>query len=92
MLNKLNDILVRNNVNTEIDELEYHNGYKEGIIVYFPNGECLQVFYDNQYIVIDEELSIMEECKSEHVIAIHIINYYEDKLNKINNSDEYYRL
>ena len=46
MLNKLNNILINNNVNTEIDELKYHGGYKEGIIIIFPTGECLQIFYD----------------------------------------------
>ena len=44
MLGKLSEILLNNNVYTEIDDLEYHNGYWEGIVIPFSNGECLQIF------------------------------------------------
>lgn len=85
MLGKLSEILLNNNVYTEIDDLEYHNGYREGIIIPFSNGECLQIFYDKEFIVIDENLSVYKRCDNEHVAAIHIINYYENKIGEINN-------
>ena len=84
MLGKLSEILLNNNVYTEIDDLEYHNGYREGIVIPFSNGECLQIFYDKEFIVIDENLCEYERCNSEHVVAIHIINYYENKIEDIN--------
>lgn len=87
MLNKLNNILINNNVNTEIDELEYHGGYKEGIIIIFPTGECLQVFYDGKFLVIDEHCCEWFDCKSEHVTANYIINYYEEKMQQIKEND-----
>ena len=87
MLGKLSEILLNNNVYTEIDDLEYHNEYREGIVIPFSNGECLQIFYDKEFIVIDENLCEYERCNSEHVVAIHIINYYEDKIEEINNGE-----
>ena len=87
MLGKLSEILLNNNVYTEIDDLEYHNGYREGIVIPFSNGECLQIFYDEEFIVIDENLCEYERCNSEHVVAIHIINYYENKIEEINNGE-----
>ena len=87
MLGKLSEILLNNNVYTEIDDLEYHNGYREGIVIPFSNGECLQIFYDKEFIVIDENLCIYKRCNSEHVVAIHIINYYENKIEEINNGE-----
>lgn len=87
MLGKLSEILLNNNVYTEIDELEYHNGYREGIVIPFSNGECLQIFYDKEFIVIDENLCEYERCDNEHVVAIYIINYYENKIEEINNGE-----
>ena len=87
MLGKLSEILLNNNVYTEIDDLEYHNGYREGIVIPFSNGECLQIFYDKEFIVIDENLCEYERCNSEHVVAIHIINYYKNKIEEINNGE-----
>lgn len=87
MLGKLSEILLNNNVYTEIDDLEYHNGYREGIVIPFSNGECLQIFYDKEFIVIDENLCEYERCDSEHVVAIYIINYYENKIEEINNGE-----
>ena len=87
MLGKLSEILLNNNVYTEIDDLEYHNGYREGIVIPFNNGESLQIFYDKEFIVIDENLCEYERCNSEHIVAIHIINYYENKIEEINNGE-----
>ena len=87
MLGKLSEILLNNNVYTEIDDLEYHNGYREGIVIPFSNGECLQIFYDKEFIVIDENLCEYERGNSEHVVAIHIINYYENTIEEINNGE-----
>lgn len=87
MLSKLSEILLNNNVYTEIDDLEYHNGYREGIIIPFSNGECLQIFYDKEFIVIDENLCEYARCNSGHVTAIYIINYYENKIEEINKGE-----
>ena len=41
---------------------------------------------DKKYIA-DENLCEYERCNSEHVVAIHIINYYENKIEEINNGE-----
>lgn len=66
-----------------VDDIEYYDNWVEGIIVYFPNGECLQIFKDidnkvsnnNNYIVLDPYFNIALNTISENEIINYTLHY-----------------
>ena len=79
-IDKINDLydLLKMKINNEIeivDDIEYYNDFINGIIIYFPTGECFQIFINENknYIGIDEKLSIFSETKNIDTIIDDII-------------------
>lgn len=65
MLNELMLKLKECNIyNTDIEEVEFYDGWENGLIIYFPSGECLQVIEHNkELIIVNEYLSEVQEKK-----------------------------
>ena len=79
-IDKINDLydLLKMKINNEIeivDDIEYYNDFINGIIIYFPTGECFRIFINENknYIGIDENLSIFSETKNIDTIIDDII-------------------
>jgi hypothetical protein len=91
MLNKMYKLL--NSLNIEmVDDIECPQGFTDGIVVYYPNGEALQIFIeDNKIVVLDEYINIWLEGTDVFGIAGVIIDYSFEKIDKINNSNDYIR-
>ena len=89
MLNKIYKLL--NSLNIEmVDNIECPQGLTDGIVVYYPNGETLQIFVeDNKIVVLDEYINIWLEGTDVFGIAGVIIDYSFEKIDKINNSNDY---
>ena len=89
MLNKMYKLL--NSLNIEmVDDIECPQGLTDGIVVYYPNGEALQIFVeDNKIVVLDEYINVWLEGTDVFGIAGVIIDYSFEKIDKINNSNDY---
>ena len=79
-----------------VDDIEYFDKCIEGIVVYFENGEAIQVFEDidnkvsnNKYVVVNEYLSAIFTSNSVTEMSHYIIDYIERKTREINGSDDY---
>ena len=80
-----------NSLNIEmVDDIECPQGFTDGIVVYYPNGEALQIFVeDNKIVVLDEYINVWLEGTDVFGIAGVIIDYSFEKIDKINNSNDY---
>ena len=86
MLNELMLKLKECNIyNTDIEEVEFYDGWENGLIIYFPSGECLQVIeHNNELIIVNEYLSEVAREKNDVVLKC-----YCEKIEEINSSGNY---
>lgn len=91
MLNKLMLELKEYNVyNTDVEEVEYYGGWANGLTVYFPSGECLQVIEDNKkMVIVNEYLEEVETTEDINAAAVIVSKCYYEKMEEINNSGSY---
>lgn len=67
-----------------VDDIECYDELVEGVVLYFPTGEALQMFIENNKIVVlDENIAILTRGNDVFGIANIVVNYADEKIKEI---------